>query len=69
MRTALSIAVMSILVGLMSLPASGRELPKGWRLPSQMELSDVERKDSPAKYARGVADFNGRVRNVRVEVL
>src|SRR5260221_14374925 len=35
------------------------DLPKGWRVPSAKELSDVERKDSPRKYARVTVDLNG----------
>ena len=34
-------------------------LPEGWRLPTEKELSYVSRKDSPTKYARAIADFNG----------
>jgi hypothetical protein len=35
-------------------------LPEGWRYPTKEELSDeLERGDSPTKYAKAVADFNG----------
>ena len=35
-------------------------LPDGWRFPTAEELSDeVGRKDSPTKFAKAVADFNG----------
>lgn len=35
-------------------------LPKGWRYPTTEELSDEPgRKDSPTKYIKAVADFNG----------
>lgn len=34
-------------------------LPKGWRFPTEDELSDVIRKDSPTKYSKAKADFNG----------
>ena len=34
-------------------------LPEGWRFPTEEELSYVSRKDSPTKYARAIADFNG----------
>ncbi len=35
-------------------------LPYGWRYPTTEELSDdPERKDSPSKFAKAVADFNG----------
>jgi hypothetical protein len=35
-------------------------LPEGWRYPTAEELSDEpERKDSPTKYIKAVADFNG----------
>ncbi len=34
-------------------------LPEGWRFPTEKELSYVSRKDSPTKYTRAIADFNG----------
>lgn len=35
-------------------------LPEGWRLPTAEELSsEANRKDSPTKYAKVIADFNG----------
>jgi hypothetical protein len=35
-------------------------LPEGWRYPTAEELFDEPgRKDSPTKYAKAVADFNG----------
>jgi hypothetical protein len=42
-----------------SIAGAGEELPKGWRLPSQAELSDRERAGSPERLARAVGDFNG----------
>lgn len=34
-------------------------LPEGWRFPTADELTYVSRKDSPTKYSKAVADFNG----------
>ena len=34
-------------------------LPVGWRLPTPGEVSDEERNDSPTRYAKATADFNG----------
>ena len=35
-------------------------LPEGWRFPTAEELSDeANRKDSPAKYSKAIADLNG----------
>lgn len=34
-------------------------LPEDWRFPTERELSYVSRKDSPTRYARATADFNG----------
>jgi hypothetical protein len=40
------------------------ELPKGWEYPSQEELSsDPNRKNSPSKYAKVVADLNNDGKN------
>lgn len=48
---------------LLATPAFGQDkiaLPEGWRYPTAEELSDEpERKDSPTKYIKAVADFNG----------
>lgn len=35
------------------------DLPSGWRFPIEKELSYESRKDSPTKYTRVIADFNG----------
>jgi hypothetical protein len=39
--------------------ADSQQLPAGWRLPSDRDLSDEARSDSAVKYARAAADFNG----------
>lgn len=40
--------------------ADNSVLPNGWRFPAAEELSDeFNRKDSPTKYAKASADFNG----------
>ncbi len=59
MHKSLINSLTAIFLGIATLSASARELPKAWRLPTQKELSYFERNDSPSKYARVVADFNG----------
>jgi hypothetical protein len=48
---------------LLTVPSYSKDkitMPDGWRFPTAEELSDdVNRKDSPTKYAKAVADFNG----------
>jgi hypothetical protein len=39
--------------------ALAQDLPNGWRLPTPNEVSDEQRKDSPTRYAKATADFNG----------
>lgn len=34
-------------------------LPEGWRFPTEAELTYVSRKESPTKYSKAIADFNG----------
>jgi hypothetical protein len=58
MRGFLISVVIWILLGSASFAAYAQELPKGWRLPSPDELSDIARKDSPDRYAKAVGDFN-----------
>mgnify|MGYP003393437195 FL=1 len=40
-------------------PLRAQSLPAGWRFPTADELSDEARNDSPVRYARAEADFNG----------
>ncbi len=40
-------------------PALAQEVPLGYRLPTQEELADKDRAESPTRFARAVADFNG----------
>ena len=58
MRASLISVVIWILLGSASFAAYARDLPKGWRLPSPDELSDIARKDFPDRYAKAVGDFN-----------
>ena len=57
----------SILVSLVllsvSVPSAAADTPpllEGWRFPTAKELSDDKiRNDSPTKFAKAIADFNG----------
>jgi len=40
-------------------PVLAQEIPLGYRLPTQEELADKDRAQSPTRFARAVADFNG----------
>src|SRR5712691_4965647 len=40
-------------------PVLAQEIPLGYRLPTQEELADKDRAESPTRFARAVADFNG----------
>jgi hypothetical protein len=52
------IIVFSLLTSV-SFAAEKITLPEGWRFPTAEELTYASRKESPTKYSKAVADFNG----------
>ncbi len=55
----LNLIIISFLLSSVSHAGEKISLPKCWRLPTEDELTYVNRKGSPTKYSRAVADFNG----------
>jgi hypothetical protein len=52
-------AVVSVCFGLWFSPLFAQtNLPPGWRLPTQKEMTDEARNNSPTRHVRAVADFN-----------
>jgi hypothetical protein len=59
MAATLRFSAVPFVIALVCLPAMARDLPRGWRLPTEKELSAGDRNGSPSRYARAFADFNG----------
>ncbi len=55
----LHLIVISFLLTSVSYAGEKISLPDGWRFPTEDELTYVSRKQSPVKYSKAVADFNG----------
>ena len=55
-----SIILLCLLLATSSFAKDNVALPEGWRYPTIEELSDeLLRKDSPTKFIKAIADFNG----------
>ncbi len=55
----LNLMIISFLLTSISYAGDKMSLPEGWRFPTENELTYMSRKDSPTRYSKAVADFNG----------
>src|SRR5688500_7583655 len=51
--------IASLLIATALEVSSATDLPAGWRYPNTKELDDSARNESPSRFARVVADFDG----------
>ena len=56
-RRAATTALMAL--ALFANGALSQDLPQGWRMPTDKEITDPARKKSPVAFAKATADFNG----------
>ena len=52
-------AVLIAIIVLYAANAWSQDLPPGWRMPTDKEITDQVRKDQPFAFAKATADFNG----------